>query len=108
MTRRTPRIRALHHAWLCGALLLADDPASACPVCDRETGRQVRAGLFDEDFGFNLLATSLPFVVFLGIAAAIHFELPLRKSTASTRTLRDTPTHREEDQSWPSNSVAGP
>jgi hypothetical protein len=48
------------------------DGAIACPVCDRETGRQVRAGIFDEEFGRNLMAATLPFVVFLGVVAAIH------------------------------------
>ena len=54
-------------------LMLAASPAWGCPVCDRETGRQVRAGLFDAEFGRNLAATLLPFGAFLGIAAAIHF-----------------------------------
>src|SRR5947209_3624417 len=65
------------------ALLLPIPPAGACPVCDRETGRRVRAGLFDEDFAPNLLATLLPFGVFLGIAAALHFGPPGGKARAS-------------------------
>lgn len=73
---------AMALAWL---LLVA--PAPACPVCDRETGRQVRAGIFDADFAFNLLATVLPFGIFLGITAAIH-----GRSPAPNR--RDTPEAR--------------
>src|SRR5690606_12641551 len=64
---------------LCGLLLLpllGAPPADACPVCKRDTGRRVRAGLFDEDLGPNLLATVLPFGVFLGIAAGLRFGLP--------------------------------
>jgi hypothetical protein len=56
--------------------------AHSCPVCNQETGQAVRAGLLDEDLGFNLLATVLPFGVFLGITAAIHFGLPRRRRIA--------------------------
>ena len=44
----------------------------ACPICDSETGVQVRASLLNEDFGANFLATVLPFVVALGFAAMTH------------------------------------
>ena len=54
-------------------LALHGAPAVSCPVCKGPTGRQVRAGLFDEDFGYHVLATALPFGVFLGVAAAIRF-----------------------------------
>ena len=53
--------------------------AVSSPVCEQETGQLVRAGIFDQEFGFNLLVTALPFVVFLGLAAAIHFGLPRRR-----------------------------
>jgi hypothetical protein len=51
-------------------------PAPACPLCGTDTGRQVRAGIFGDDFGRNLLLTVLPFAVLLGIVALIHFGLP--------------------------------
>jgi hypothetical protein len=47
--------------------------ASACPICDSATGVQVRASLLNEDFGTNLLATVLPFVVVLGLLAVIDY-----------------------------------
>jgi hypothetical protein len=56
--------------------LVAASPASACPVCDSDTGQQVRAGLFGDEFGRNLLATALPFPILLGVVAAIHFGWP--------------------------------
>lgn len=55
-----------------GALLRAT-PALACPLCESENGERVRAGIFDADFGYNLLAMALPFSVLLGIVALIHF-----------------------------------
>lgn len=71
-------------AWLlilAPLLALAPMPALAsCPVCDRDTGVQVRAGIFNEDFGFNLAMTALPFALFLAIIAAIHFGVPRRRT----------------------------
>jgi hypothetical protein len=46
--------------------------AHACPVCNEPLGQQVRAGIFDEGFRSNLIATMLPFAVFLGVVAASH------------------------------------
>src|SRR5215217_7510920 len=60
-------------AMLLVVLALQGLPAASCPICKGPTGRQVRAGLFDEDFGYHVLATVLPFGIFLGIAAAIRF-----------------------------------
>lgn len=54
------------------SLMMAGPPALGCPVCDREGGRQVRAGLFNRDFASNLLACAAPFPIFLGIVALIH------------------------------------
>lgn len=54
-------------------MTLIGTEAAACPVCDGETGREVRAGVFDESFGSNLLATLLPFLLVAGVAATIHF-----------------------------------
>lgn len=66
--RRADRMASfLLAAWLAAA------PARACPVCDREAGARVRAGIFDGRFGANLLATAAPFGVVLGVAAAIRF-----------------------------------
>jgi len=56
--------------------LLACSSAVACPLCHTETGKQVRSGIFDADFGFNLLITVIPFAIFLGIVALIYFGPP--------------------------------
>jgi hypothetical protein len=65
------------------ALVLAwGASARACPVCGSETGRQVRAKLFDAGFGPVLVQTLAPFPVLLGIVAALHFGLPSRLRTA--------------------------
>ncbi len=61
-------------------LLIGHVPfASACPVCNSETGEQVRAGLLDGNLALNLLAVVLPFVVLAGVTTVIHFGLPKPK-----------------------------
>ena len=51
-------------------------PLGACPVCDTGTGRQVRAGVFDAEFGRTLVAVLLPFPILLAVVAVIHFGWP--------------------------------
>jgi hypothetical protein len=51
----------------------------ACPLCKTGTGVQVRAGLFDGRFGYNLAAVLLPFPIFLGIVGLLYFGPPKRK-----------------------------
>ena len=61
-------------------------PAGACPVCQTETGRRVREGIFSgADLGPNLAATALPFLIFLGIAALVHSGPRRRAGTPSGR-----------------------
>ena len=55
---------------------VAASVASACPACDTGTGEQVRAGIFDEDFGRTVVAVLLPFPILLGLVAVIHFGWP--------------------------------
>ena len=56
--------------------VLCTSSAWACPLCESETGERVRAGIFGDDFGSNLAVTLLPFPLFLGIVALIHFGPP--------------------------------
>ncbi|WP_337174081.1 hypothetical protein [Paludisphaera sp.] len=73
------RLRRLA-SWCLYASCLAG-VADACPVCDTDTGRKVRAGIFGEDFGPNLVVTLAPFPIVLGVAAALHFGLSSRGTT---------------------------
>ena len=61
------------------ASALAGADAAACPVCDSETGRQVRDGLVDEGLAVNLLAVVLPFAAVGAVVAAVHFGWPLNR-----------------------------
>lgn len=61
---------------LLAGMVLRAQAARACPLCVSETGRRVREGLFGPEFGPNLAATLLPFLIFLGIAAMIHLGIP--------------------------------
>ncbi len=68
-----------------GAALAFAPMASACPFCGSRTGEQVKAGIFNEDFGYNLSLTLLPFPILLGIVALIHFGLPRGRPTGPDR-----------------------
>lgn len=59
------------HTFAC--LMLYASIASACPVCHTPTGQQVRAGIFDERFGENLLLTLAPFPALAAVVVAMHF-----------------------------------
>ena len=56
---------------------------TACPICNTETGQQVRAGIFGDDFWSTLLVVVSPFPVLLLVIAAYHFGWPrtMRPST---------------------------
>ncbi|MFH5804715.1 hypothetical protein [Alienimonas sp. DA493] len=62
------------------ALALAWSPAAvACPYCDSKVGKQVWAGIFNEEFWLNGLLTTLPIPVMALIVGVIHFGLPWPK-----------------------------
>lgn len=77
----------------------------ACTLCVSETGERVRAGIFGDDFGYNLFVTILPFSVFLAIVASIHFDWPRvigRSGQKTSLTVgADASSNRNEgDKSW--------
>jgi hypothetical protein len=58
--------------------------AYGCPVCHTRVGEQIRAAIFNDSFGWNLLTIILPFPVFAGVVAAIYFTKPSRHIKGST------------------------
>jgi hypothetical protein len=62
--------------------LAALAPALGCPICDTATGQQVRSGIVDDHFAFNVVATLLPFPILIAIAVFIHFGGGGRRSKA--------------------------
>lgn len=66
-------------------LVLFTSAAYSCPLCHTQTGEQVRAGVFNSSFGFNLLAIALPFPVFAGVVAWIYFGKPAPRSRNPAR-----------------------
>jgi hypothetical protein len=75
----------------------APPPAAACPVCDNPGAREVRAALVDDDFAVNLMAATLPSLVFMGFVAVVHFTSRDRGSRTSSEG-RDTDYDRQKDQ----------
>jgi hypothetical protein len=60
-------------AWCGGAsAALATRIAAACPVCDSETGQQIRAGIAGEGLVVSIIATVLPFLVMVGVVAVVQ------------------------------------
>jgi len=55
------------------AILLNIADSVACPLCSSDIGEQVRDGIFNEHFGYNLLVTLSPFPILAGILAVIYF-----------------------------------
>ena len=75
-------------------LLAAASVAAACPVCYTDTGDAVRQGIFNGDFGLNVLFTLVPFVFFYGLAAMVYFGVPSR-SRKLTLEQAQTPSGPE-------------
>ena len=59
----------------CLVLLALAPFAAACPFCDGGPGgvNEVRAAIFGDDFWPTVGSLLLPFPIFLGIAALLHF-----------------------------------
>ena len=51
------------------AMLIAFQ-AHACPVCNSDTGKQVREGIFGSDVGLSLAAATMPFAI---CAVIVHW-----------------------------------
>lgn len=69
-------------AWGFVAVLLSASSAVACPFCQSETGQQVKAGIFNDQFWGNVLLTLLPFPILLAVIALIYFDVPWPRKQA--------------------------
>ena len=65
----------VHASWGVLAVLLSASSALACPFCESETGQQVKAGIFNDQFWGNVMLTGLPFPILLAIVALIYFDV---------------------------------
>ena len=66
-------------------LLLNLSSAAACPFCESETGQQVKAGIFNDQFWGNVLLTLIPFPILVAIVALIYFDVPWPWNQTTTR-----------------------
>lgn len=88
---RCTTVRILAILALFGPLLLIVAPeALGCPFCESEIGKQVEAGIFNDDFARNVLATLLPFPILLGIVTLIHFGLPWSRGKGESLAEKET------------------
>lgn len=60
----------------------------ACTVCDSETGTQVRAAIFDENFVVTLASVAAPFPI-LVLGLAVYYFAPARRRTTATAGTAD-------------------
>lgn len=91
------------------ALSVATSSAVACPFCESETGRQVQAGIFDEQFWGNVLLTLLPFPVLLVVVALIYFDLSWlwkRRQPRGGPLGSPAPPPSPETEAWPRRPAA--
>jgi hypothetical protein len=81
----TPIRRLILTAAVAAGVTFSPSAARACPLCHTETGAQVRAGIFGEDFGTNLVLTLLPFPVLAALVLVTHYAFPNRRAKSSPR-----------------------
>jgi hypothetical protein len=67
--------------YVLAAAFALGQPAAACPLCDSDTGRQVRANLFGPDFGTNLATVLLPFPGLLAMVVLVRAATPGRQKS---------------------------
>lgn len=90
----------------CVALLFGSaSELSACPFCDGGPSgiNEVKAAIFGEDFAFNLLATSLPFLVLAGVVAFLSFGRPKPRRIAVAEPLVDSATGHDRESEGVTN-----
>ena len=56
-----------------GFLLKPSSSALACPFCDSSTAEQVRAGIFNSDFGYHLGVALAPFPILIAVLFLIYY-----------------------------------
>ena len=47
--------------------------ALACPFCDSPTATKVREAIFNEDFGYHIVASLAPFPILAVVLAIIYY-----------------------------------
>jgi hypothetical protein len=72
------RIRS-KFVWTMIVCVLLVGQVMACPFCSTDTGKQVRAEIFGEDFALNVARTLLPFPFLMAVVGLIYVGLPRRK-----------------------------
>ena len=84
-----------------GVALGVASPAEACPFCDSRTAEEVRAGIFNSDFGYHLAVSFAPFPVLIAALILIYYwpalRLPHRaQAQLLSRTTSLPPTPSEQ------------
>ncbi|HAH47852.1 hypothetical protein [Gimesia sp.] len=70
------------------ALTVTVLPVEACPYCESEIGKEVAAGIFNDDFALNALLTLLPVPIFLSIVYVMYSGMPFSKNNTKTNARK--------------------
>ncbi len=81
-----------------GFLLGISPSAAACPFCDSSTAEQVRAGIFNSDFGYHLGVALAPFPILIAVMVLIYYwptSRPVKRSGERLPASSTLPTTSE-------------
>lgn len=67
------------------AVMLLTSTTQACPFCDSSTAQQVRDGIFNSDFTYNMGVAAAPFIVLSAVLILILYWPTPRCSELATR-----------------------
>ena len=75
--------------------------AAACTVCNSETGQQVRAGIFGDEFWTTIVGVVAPFPAMLIVIAAYHYGIPHLRARGGDQAARSSALMENGQQSRP-------
>ncbi len=82
-----------------GFLLGISSSAAACPFCDSSTAEQVRAGIFNSDFGYHLGVALAPFPILIAVLFLIYYwpaSRPVHRGCNRVPSSDNSPTTSEQ------------
>jgi hypothetical protein len=82
-----------------GFLLSISSSAIACPFCGSSTAGQVRAGIFNSEFGYHLGVALAPFSILIAVLILIYYwpaSRPVTRRSNRSSSPVTLPTPQEQ------------
>jgi hypothetical protein len=73
--------------------------AVACPFCGSSTAEQVRAGIFNSEFGYHLGVALAPFPILIAVLILIYYwpaSRPVNRRSSRSLSPATLPTSQEQ------------